>query len=271
MKIFNIDLDSTPECKRPLSVDRKLHPFYGVVELRFFSSLEFSSSFKMIDLNDDYVVQSFSNGDCYEPFMLREWISRVLVIKGAVLDIGASTGLYSLVSSSFNRKVKVYAFEPYSRASSRLVNNKEINSFPKIFINPYAVGSFERISTFSIKNFEGPITTGGSIDSDAISSDVLVQVKVIDDVIPVDERIGLIKIDVEGQEIAVLSSLKQRLIRDRPDVFFESLELSSFVTLFDFFMSIGAKVYCLSEKTKSVQEILSVPDFLVERNFLAIF
>lgn len=44
-------------------------------------------------------------------------------------DIGANTGVYSLLSKSLNPKAKIYAFEPVQRTFKRLEQNIAINNF----------------------------------------------------------------------------------------------------------------------------------------------
>ncbi len=71
--------------------------------------------------------------------------------------------------------------------------------------------------------------------------EIEVELKRLDDVIPSDIPIGLIKIDVEGAEMGVLRGAKELLNRDRPLVIFEcGLGASEFYgttaeTVFDFF------------------------------------
>ena len=46
-----------------------------------------------------------------------------------ILDIGANTGVYSLVAKSMNPAAEVFAFEPVNRVYKKLVANAEINSY----------------------------------------------------------------------------------------------------------------------------------------------
>lgn len=46
-----------------------------------------------------------------------------------VFDIGANTGIYSLVAKAVNPRAQVYAFEPIRRIYEKLVRNNELNGF----------------------------------------------------------------------------------------------------------------------------------------------
>ena len=44
-----------------------------------------------------------------------------------ILDIGANTGLYSIISTQTNHRAMVHAFEPYPANFNRLTKNLELN------------------------------------------------------------------------------------------------------------------------------------------------
>jgi len=273
MKNIRINLNDTTNCARPLHIERKIQPFFGVIAIEFLLKQKIISSIKMIDLNDDYVAQSFSSNDCYEPIMIREWLLAATTTQGIILDIGASTGLYSLLSASVGKGRHIHAFEPYARAFSRLINNKEINLFSNIMIHPFAVGQGNSISEFLIKNLEGPITTGGRIQEDVTKDDsrikMAVTVKSLADVLPINEKIGLIKIDVEGYELFVLENIRKELERWKPVVFFEALTMNALKNIALFFIRMGYEIFCLNEKTSQVEPLPKLIDALPDRNFIA--
>ena len=67
------------------------------------------------------------NGD-WEHHSLKSWIK--LVTRSTVIfDIGANTGVYSLIAKSVNKKAIVYAFEPVERVYDKLVFNNQLNNF----------------------------------------------------------------------------------------------------------------------------------------------
>jgi FkbM family methyltransferase len=268
MRRIHIDLATTRNCKRQLAQERRDHPFFGIVDLRFTSAQTGSVEIKMIDLNDDYVARSFSGEDCYEPLMIDAWLKAAAACRGTILDIGASTGLYSLLASKVNRGVRVLAFEPYSRAVSRLVNNKDLNVLPKIEIHAAAASTACGVGELLIRNFEGPITTGGSLlDNGSASARVPIVLTQVQDVLPAEARVDLIKIDVEGHELAVLEGLSRLLDSSRPCIFFEALTLAELSAISAFLRGRGYEIACIDEEARKVVPV--EPDAMRGRNFIA--
>lgn len=258
MKRYVINLESVEQCKINLAQQRKDKPHYGIIDIYIYIYInKHTLNFKMIDMNDDFVAQSFSNLYCYEPFFMLNWIEYLNKTEGLIMDIGASTGLYSLISQSYIKNRDVYAFEPYPRAYSRLILNKDINCFPKIKIFPYAVSDYDGIGSLSVKNFEGPITTAGHISSDRNLINIPVQIKNIDNLINPDIKVGQIKIDCEGLEVQVLNTLKRIIEQWKPVVFFECLKQENFKKLSPLFDKLGYNILgILEEKRKLEYNIL---------------
>lgn len=254
MKRYSINIDSISVCKENLLQLIKEHPYFGIVDI-LIKIKGNSINFKMIDMNDDFVVKSFSNSYCYEPFFIKNWLEYLDITHGAILDIGASTGLYSLISQSYARYREVYAFEPYPRAYSRLIINKDINKFAKIKIFPYALSDYTATDSFSIKNFEGPITTAGRISSTQHLTTIPIIVKNIKDVIDINSQIGLIKIDTEGFEVHVLNTLSEIILKWRPVIFFECLTRENFEKIKLFFDNFNYTILGIIEDNKKLETI----------------
>lgn len=135
------------------------------------------------------------------------------------LDIGANIGIYALLASTVSN-VRVLAFEPASRAYDRARSNIALNGIEdSVSVLPYAVGS-----------------AGGSVlltrDLDAMnrvvpdgSTDPVEEVGMValDDLAspPVPERVDVIKVDVEGGELDVLSGALDLLRRYEPALILE--------------------------------------------------
>ncbi len=67
---------------------------------------------------------------CHEGETVAEFIRHIKDAK-VFFDIGANTGIYSLISMAVNPSVNVVAFEPVDRIRRHLKNNIEINGFTK--------------------------------------------------------------------------------------------------------------------------------------------
>ena len=64
----------------------------------------------------------------WEPLSLNIW-SKIVKKKNTIFDIGANTGIYSLVSCALNSKSKTYAFEPNNNFIKAIYKSKIKNKF----------------------------------------------------------------------------------------------------------------------------------------------
>ncbi len=124
------------------------------------------------------------------------------------LDIGAHTGLYSLVFARAG--ARVFAFEPWLRNLAWLHRTLEINRATTVTVLPWAVAAASGILSFreGIHNSMGRLDPGGGHPVFAISlRDFLAREPVTPSVL---------KIDVEGAETEVLRGGLDYLRERRP-------------------------------------------------------
>ena len=151
-----------------------------------------------------------------------------------VFDIGANTGIYSLVTKSINPEALVYAFEPSSHTYYKLKKNNALNEFKikcekialsnisgeQVFFDvPYEHQSSASLSAEMLKNndkYNGEIveykvetmTLSKYIESHSI------------------EKIDLIKLDVEMYELEVIEGLGDYLLKFKPIIIIEVLNIT---------------------------------------------
>ena len=163
----------------------------------------------------------------WEKASMAIWIA--LCKKSAVIfDIGANTGIYSLVAKAINPASDVYAFEPVNRVYSKLVDNSRLNDYD-IACHELAVSNFdgkaliydttdEHILSVSLnKNLNPPETKVIPTLVNTVKLSSLIEKNKI-------KRIDLIKIDVETHEPEVLEGLEPYLSRDKPAMLIEVLD-----------------------------------------------
>jgi FkbM family methyltransferase len=164
-------------------------------------------------------------GDAWEPGVARTFVDFAKKADGCILDIGANCGVYSLLACAVNQSVNVIAWEPVPMLHERVLLSVGANGFDaRIDVRNAAVGSRTGEATFYLN--PDP-TQGGFTDSSGSGIPVKVQVEAIDDIVPPTQRVGLIKIDVEGHEEEALAGLSRILSTDRPPVIFECLQTTS--------------------------------------------
>ena len=144
-----------------------------------------------------------------------------------IIDIGANTGVYSLIAKTVNPGAKVFAFEPVERVFEKLERNCRLNN--------YDIGCFKK----AVSNYSGKATiydTAGehiysvTVNKNLNSSTTLVKEFEIDTITLKDfiekqglTKIDLIKIDVETHEPEVLEGLHEYLAKFNPVMLIEIL------------------------------------------------
>ena len=144
-----------------------------------------------------------------EPEQMRQ--ARRLVSPDSIcFDIGANVGLYTLLFARYARHV--YAFEPWPRNVRFLSRLLEINRVPNATIVPWAVSATTEFASFQAGSncATGKLSRQGKQPVAAISCDNFVATY---NVVP-----SLLKIDVEGAELAVLQGAANLLTQQRPDI-----------------------------------------------------
>jgi len=98
--------------------------------------------FKMYSKYDDGIVDAlYFNNDSYSEITEIKLFKELAKQSEVILDIGANTGLYSIISRKINSNAKIYAFEPYVVNSNRLKKNIQLNNLDEIVIIEKAVGN----------------------------------------------------------------------------------------------------------------------------------
>ena len=171
-----------------------------------------SKSFKVNHFGLIIENEIFWNGltGNWEKESLKLWI-RLCERSDVVVDIGANTGIYSLVAKAVNPAAHVYAFEPHPYYFPMLEKNALINNFD---IRPYKR---------AISNYDGTIDIGdyaggtSALRTEAIKLDTFIEEDRI-------KKIDLIKIDVETHEPQVLEGFMHYLPRFKPAMIIEILD-----------------------------------------------
>ena len=172
-----------------------------------------------LDLQDWIAQHIFLTGQ-FEPDVSA--VVKKLLRKGnIVVDVGANIGYFSLLfSRCVGTKGHVYSFEPVPQLASALRRNADLNQFSQITLSNLALSDHDGEARFYV----GPKDNSGlsSLRQPRGSSDVIdVQLVRFDGVFNHAENIALVKIDVEGAELAVLRGMVECLRNKRPYILVE--------------------------------------------------
>jgi FkbM family methyltransferase len=139
-----------------------------------------------------------------------------------VLDIGANFGLYTALGASIVRKHgRLYAFEANPRVFASLQRTMVAND---LYLNPNIVAANLLVSKESgrgLLHYSANLPSGGTMSdvelSGGMQRTVEVAMTTIDDFLPADLPVDLVKIDVEGHEPLVLRGMERTIARS-PDI-----------------------------------------------------
>jgi len=160
------------------------------------------------------------------------WIwQQLCLFSSTIFDIGANTGIYSMVAKTINPKSKVFAFEPSNNTYEKLLLNNKLNNFDitceqialsnstgkQVFYDiPNSNQTSASLSPEKLKNWEG--YTGDVVEYE-------VQTRTLADYIKNQsiENIDLIKMDIEMHEPEAIEGLGYYLQEFKPIVLIEVL------------------------------------------------
>ena len=190
-------------------------------------TIDFAGRSFVLDAREgaDLVAHQMADGS-YEaplPMLIMASVARTT---GMFLDIGANTGLYSILASKARDGVKVAAFEPYPPIAEVLQSNLQANHIEdQVQVHPLALSdSTGTVSLFIPDPSHGLLETSASLEESfkPYSGTVNVEKRRLDD-IDLTQPVSVIKIDIEGHEAACIYGARGCLERDRPLVFAEML------------------------------------------------
>jgi FkbM family methyltransferase len=209
-------------------------------------------------------------------------IKRLLPRGGAFVDVGANVGFFSVLASRWAGPAgRVYSFEPSPRERTHLEQHVRINDLRNVTVVPAAVGdrSGDIVLRLAPEEYGGLNTTGIDFAYPGVplSSEVVVPLTTLDAwaIEAGIDRIDVIKIDVEGGEVAVLRGALDVIRRRRPAIVFELFSRSLAhhqATIGDveaFFKPLDYKLFRIDDATA---ELIAVADLasLDEQNVVAL-
>jgi FkbM family methyltransferase len=145
-----------------------------------------------------------------------------LTQRSVVLDIGANFGLYTALSASIVKNHgRLYAFEGNPRVFESLQRTIAAND---LYFNPNIVAANVLVSSETgrgLLHYSANLPSGGTMSDVQVVGGkqhaVEVDMTTIDDFLPSELAVDLVKIDVEGHEPLVLRGMERTIARS-PDI-----------------------------------------------------
>ena len=165
---------------------------------------------------DQYVGGCFENYGEYSPVEVA-FLQRLCGPEDIVIDAGANFG--SLTLPLAQSAGKVYAFEPQFIVRKILEANIRLNDISNVEVYGYALGSSPGTVNIPVLNLNSPGNFGRfGVENWGSGRETIVVP--LDDV--TDQKISLIKLDVEGMELEALKGGSRMISEHQPLLFVEN-------------------------------------------------
>lgn len=242
------------------------------------SKLEGSNEFVMVNDGSDSIANDlyWKGIDSYEHITIHLF-PRLLKHTRVFFDIGANTGIYTLIAGSQDHEIEVHAFEPVDIAYVPLTKSININKFRKVYANQIALSNFDGTSEFNLqKTVDSTIPLGSSLRKDMGDSANMRIIKVktqkLDTYVHENNisRIDLMKVDTEGTEDKVFEGGEKTINEHRPVILCEVLSNTNIAPkLHAFFDSKKYNYYYVNDNLlEQVDKIIGDP--YVVSNYLLV-
>jgi FkbM family methyltransferase len=197
-----------------------------------FKVLSGTSSFKIYNTATIIENHLFWKGmEGFEPQSLKLW-ARISKDADTIFDLGANSGIYSLIAKSENPNSKVYAFECVDRVFNVLKNNIALNKydvacFKQAVSNKDGIGSFidddEPFTQSVIVNMGLEEVADGRGVAKTELHEVKTELITLDTFIEQNniKSIDLMKIDVETHEPEVIEGFQKHIQAFQPTILIE--------------------------------------------------
>jgi FkbM family methyltransferase len=206
------------------SIYKHLH-FIGVISVPVDNTRSFKIKHYGYQVENEIFWAGLTGG--WEKESLKLWI-RLCAQSSVIFDIGANTGVYSLIAKTVNPKAQVFAFEPVKRVFQKLQYNVALND-DNIQTIEAAVSNQDGTAliydtdaehTYSVtvgKNMQGRGTAVIETKIKTITLHSFIQNNNLG-------KIDLMKVDVETHEPEVLEGFGKYLAAFRPTILIEILD-----------------------------------------------
>lgn len=189
----------------------------------------------------------------HEPKSIEVW-KRFAKKSKTIMDIGANSGIYSVVASEYAEQTpKIYGFDPIPRILNLYTKNMELNNINSTPVQKALSNENGEAIFFDMDSHDNQI---GSLIKSHVEKhehhktikEIKVEITTIDTFIQENniDHVDLLKIDVEGVEDKVLEGMKEMLIKCKPVLLVEISNNETALNVSKFFKNLDLE-YCFIE------------------------
>lgn len=239
----------------PESIYKHLH-FHGIITIDVCNARQFKMYHHGTSEENELFWGGIENG--WEKTSIKIW-KKLCVEATTVFDIGANTGLYSLITKSLNQKAKVVAFEPVPKVLEYLKYNVKLNRYD-IMVVPKATSNYNGQAKVFLRkgeDFTTSVTVNKSLLAETTPKDELIINTIrLDTFIEENkiEKIDLMKIDVETHEPEVLEGMGEYFDKFKPDLLIEVWDKECAAKLNHIFKNKGYLYFDIDDKNDVITQ-----------------
>jgi FkbM family methyltransferase len=252
----------------PRSLTGHLH-FRGPFTVEIDRSHQFRLEHWGFLVETDLFWNGFGKG--YEATSLQIW-SRLAPYAHVILDVGANTGVYTLVARCLNPNATVVALEPVERVFRRLRRNIELNDYE---VTARRLAASDITGTAPFYDLPSDHEYTASLDPLMLANcrevvEYSVATQRLDEFLPAAglRGVDLVKIDVEQAEPQVLRGMGAFLSNCKPALLIEILNEKIAREVNDMTRDLGYNIFRVVEQRGLVRTSHIEATQLEERNFL---
>lgn len=200
----------------------------------------------LVNRNDVYMGQALLlYGECCE--LELQCLLALIHQPGLIVEVGANMGIHTMpMAAQLARQNRtLFAFEPQPVIFQQLCANLALNGLMNVRALPYACGSANGALLFDVPDYRNIGNFGGTSMSASEKQDMrreVVQCVRLDAVLS-EGDIGLVKIDVEGQELEVLKGSEGILARCHPLLYVENDRVENSAALIQWLFDRGYRLW----------------------------
>lgn len=237
------------------SISRQF-PYHGFLEIE----PTIGEPIVLFDDNDDLVCMNLGWRGRYQPASLRLW--QALATQGQVIfDIGAYTGIYTLMAARANPEARIVAVEPVSANLARLKKNLDANGCDDRALAVQAVVLDQPGKAVVSRDAPHDILAPGTLIVRAAlgennSTEVVQGVTGVELLALLGETtVDLVRIDLKGAEAPTLASMAEILGRSGPDLLIACPDEESSAEIDAILRPLGYRFYTIDDEAFRVEEI----------------
>lgn len=164
----------------------------------------------------------------WEPVSLNIW-RELCRTNQTILDIGANSGIYTVLAATINPEANIFAFEPVERTLKLLKANIQVNAFKNVQSFSQAVS--DKTGTAIFHDVTTTSQYSASLNKEILSSlpkevktTYSIETVRLDDFSEINQLpIDLIKLDVELHEVEAMVGMRSIIRANKPSILVEIL------------------------------------------------